>query len=682
MSQRFALPNTAIFAVLYLLAVLAGKLAVMDELDSSVIWPATAVAAVWMVVRNDSRGRWTDAALLFVLTVGGLAVTGTSLSVAAVHGLVALLEAVVFAVAAARWLPDVWAGDGEEGSRRPLAHLDDLWRLLLVATPSAFCGALLGTLGEELINGDRTVGNAAVWLVRDVVSVLLFSTVARRIAAPPRDERMMIEAAAVLLVSVGAYFYVFEVNDTLPIGFALIPVTVWAGLRLPTLLAIAHTMLFGTIAAVLTLHGTGPYAEVAGVTSRALIIQIYVGILALVSLTLAFSRDEREALIARMSVSEQEATEKAGLMTGIVNSMTEGLAILDQSGKLVLRNPAAGRLLGSTSTVAAGTALASDYGFFHPDGTPLTDAELPYQRALAGEDVQPMDVLIRNAAVPEGRIVRFNVSRLATHPGGPQHVVVVFHDVTADRRHRDELMSFAGVVAHDLLNPLTTIEGWAEVLETELAGYKPAERVSRIQRAAARMRTFLNGLLAYTAARDGKLMPTTINLQLLLTDIANSRYDHAESAGKPPPQFAFGQLDAVEGDPVLVRQLIECLIDYAIDNTVPGNPPQLSVASQAVTSGMIRIDILDAGIGIPEGQRPSVFSGFHRAEDPGRSGLELAICKRIVERHGGAIEAGANPYGNGTRMSFTLPVGRSAYARTLENEWNRQAVGMTSPQPR
>ncbi|BCJ45718.1 hypothetical protein GCM10010168_58620 [Actinoplanes ianthinogenes] len=674
MSLRM-LPSTVRFAALYLVAILAGQLTILGKPDAlPVIWPATAVAAVWLVNRNDSRWRWADAAVLGLLTALALAATGTAIGPALVHGGAAVLEALVFAVAASHWLPGVWGGPGG----RPLRTLTDLLRVLLVAVAGAVCGGVLGGLGERLITHDQSVTAIAIWVVRDVVSVLLFGAAARRLRDLPRGQETWMEAVIVYFLSAAAYFYVFSLNERLPIGFALLALTVWVGLRLPTVLAIVHTMAFGTAAAVFTLHGSGPYAMTGEPGTRALVVQLYIGVLALVGLALAFSRDERTALIERLQSSEHEATEKAELMTTIINSMTEGLAILDQAGRLVLRNPAAGRLLGSTNTVAGGAALGSDYGFFHPDGTPLADAELPYQRALAGEDVQPMDVLIRNAAVPEGRIVRFNVSRLAS-PSGLQHVVVVFHDVTADRRHRDELMSFAGVVAHDLLNPLTTIEGWAEVLETELAGYKPAERVSRIQRAAARMRTFLNGLLAYTAARDGKLMPTTINLQLLLTDIANSRYDQAESAGIHPPQFALGQLDAVEADPVLTRQLLENVIDYALEQTMPGVPPLISVAAQPAPNGMLRIDILDNGRGIPPGLRQAIFTNFHRGEGGSGSGLELAVCKRIVERHGGTIEATANPYGSGTRMSFTLPAGRSAYARTLESQWQHRpapAVGL------
>jgi signal transduction histidine kinase len=672
MRLPMAVPPVVGFAALHLIAVLAGAGTTMSDPGQPMLWPAAGIAAVWLVARRDSRWRLADAAGIGVLTFAGLMATGAAPDTALLEAVPTMAGAVVFAVAAGRWLPGVWSGpDGG----RPLTRLPELWRLLLCSALSSTAGALLHVLAELVITegGEISPTGTVIRLLRDVVGVLVFGVAVRHAGFLPRDgwaalrvigRARWLECAAVLAVSGAAYWYVFNNHGELPIGFTLIPLTVWSAIRMPTPLAIAHTAIFGCTAVLLTIAGDGPYAMVNDTGMRALLIQLYVGILASVGLALALTRDERDTLIQRLQVSEQEATDKATMMTTVVNSMTEGLAILDHTGRLVLRNPAAGRLLGTTSSVSGGVALGSDHGFFQPDGTPLTDAELPHVRALAGEEAAPMDVLVRNAAAPEGRVVRFNVARLALG-AGPYHVVVVFHDVTADRRHRDELMSFAGRVAHNLLNPLTTIEGWSEVLEQELAGYQPAERVQRIQRAAARMRTFLNGLLSYTAARDGKLMPTTVNLALLVGDIVNSRFDHAESTGAAPPYFEVGRLDPVDADPVLLRQLLENLIDNSLRMMAPGVGPYLAISCQPAPNGMLRIDILDNSVGIPPGKRHEIWTNFHREKGSDSNGLELAICKRIVERHGGTIDAVANPYGSGTRMSFTLPAGRSAYAKAL-----------------
>ena len=666
MRLPMAVPPVVGFAALYLIAVVAGAGTALDGVGEPMIWPAFGVAAIWVLTTRDSPWWWAELAAVPVLTVAGLLAAGVEAPHALAEGLSATAGALVFAVAGGRLLP----GDGGTKPANPL----DLWRLMLCAVLAALAAAAPRILGDALLVDDWTFAlvQTAALVVRDVVAVLVFGSATLLIADLFRGRRgglagfpaaRRIESAAVFAASAAAYWAVFS-QERLPIGFVLIPLTVWAALRMPSPLVVLHAAVFNCAALIYTLTGHGPYAAVDDSGLSMLLIQVYAGILASVGLALAFSRDERDTLIRRLQISEEEATDKATMMTTVVNSMTEGLAILDHTGRLVLRNPAAGRLLGAVHTVSGGVALGSDHGFFRPDGTPLTDAELPHVRALAGEEAAPMDILVRNAAVPEGRVVRFNVARLALGTG-PYHVVVVFHDVTADRRHRDELMSFAGRVAHNLLNPLTTIEGWAEVLEQELAGYQPAERVERIQRAAARMRTFLNGLLSYTAARDGKLMPTTVNLALLVGDIVNSRLDHAESIGAAPPYFEVGRLDPVEADPVLLRQLLENLIDHSLRMMAPGVGPYLAISCQPAPNGMLRIDILDNSVGIPPGKRHEVFTNFHREKGSAANGLELAICKRIVERHGGTIEATANPYATGTRMTFTLPAGRSAYARAL-----------------
>ncbi|PRX19792.1 phospho-acceptor domain-containing protein [Actinoplanes italicus] len=672
MRNSMGVPPAAGFAVLHLIAVLAGARTTLGDPGLPMIWPAAGVAVLWLVNRRESRWRWVDMVAIGVITFGGLAAAGAGIEVALLEIAPAMVGPMVFIVAAGRWLPGLWAGpDGG----RSLARLGELWRLLLCAALASVTGTLLHVVGELAAGADGGFSGlgTVTRLVRDTVAVVLFGVALRRIGHLHRNRwaelrglgrDRWLECSAIVAVSGVAYWYVFSSHEDLPVGFLLIPLTVWAALRMPTSVAIVHVVVFGFVALLYTIGGHGPYARVADIGTTALLIQLYVGIVGAVGFALALVRDERDSLIQRLKVSEQEATDRATMMTTVVDSMTEGLAILDHTGRLVLRNPAAGRLLGSASSVTGTVALGSDHGFFRPDGTPLTDAELPHVRALAGEDAAPMDVLVRNAAVPEGRVVRFNVARLALVTG-PYHVVVVFHDVTADRRHRDELMSFAGRVAHNLLNPLTTIEGWSEVLEQELAGYQPAERVERIQRASARMRTFLNGLLSYTAARDGKLMPTTVNLALLVGDIVNSRLDHAESTGAAPPYFEVGRLDPVDADPVLLRQLLENLIDNSLRMMAPGVGPYLAISCQPAPKRMVRIDILDNSVGIPPGKRHEIWTNFHRDKGSDSNGLELAICKRIVERHGGTIEAVANPHGTGNRMSFTLPAGRSAYARAL-----------------
>jgi signal transduction histidine kinase len=244
---------------------------------------------------------------------------------------------------------------------------------------------------------------------------------------------------------------------------------------------------------------------------------------------------------------------------------------------------------------------------------------------------------------------------------GTRSAVVLYHDVTAERRHRDQLATFAGAVAHDLQNPLTTVEGWTETAADLLDADEPAigkarDSLARVSRAAVRMRGLINDLLAYTAARDADLTPTRVELTGMVADIAAGRADAAAAAGLPEPRMEVGRLDPVDADAGAVRQLLENLIGNSIKYTAPGVTPHLEITSRR-RGGTVEVTIADNGIGIPAGQHEAIFGNFHRAHrDTGYAGtgLGLSICHRIVTRHGGYITAGDNA-GGGSRFSFTLP---------------------------
>jgi len=94
----------------------------------------------------------------------------------------------------------------------------------------------------------------------------------------------------------------------------------------------------------------------------------------------------------------------------------------------------------------------------------------------------------------------------------------------------------------------------------------------------------------------------------------------------------------------------------------PGRAARVDVTAAPAGPGWTRIEIADRGIGIPDEDKPDIFESFHRARTAAGyagTGLGLAICRRIVERHGGAIGVTDNP-GGGTRFHFTLPLAAAA----------------------
>ncbi|GGS86945.1 hypothetical protein GCM10010156_51880 [Planobispora rosea] len=672
-----ALRRTAGFALVFLIATFAGRMTVIEGSSLSLVWPSAGVAVLWFTAQRHERSQWLDAAVFAALTFTVNVLTGAPAELAVAFVVANLVQVWVFLRLFKLLCPDLWefAGWGR------FDRVQHVWRLLLAAAASTLCGTAIGPTASWILTGQWAWISTAVWLIRNTVSVVLIGAVGLRLgrffgsygdaASAFRAAWAMLrglgawrrlECAALIVTSALAYVVAFGINHDLPLAFPLLAVTVWAGLRFNTTFVVLHDLIVGAAGILFTLNGHGPFASIESAPVRAMVAQVFVGLVTLVGLTLALSRDEREALLRRLSAAEESASGQARLLTTIVDTMHDGLAVLDAEGRFLMRNPATQRLLGGVTSPTDRLAGSEHYGLFHPDGRPLRDDEMPHLKALAGHEVSGMDVVVRNPGVPEGRTLSVSAIPMPSPEGG---VVMVLHDVTAERRHRDELTAFAGVVAHDLRNPLTTIEGWADVLAETVEEQPGAEGpggvkdvIARIKRASARMRHLIQDLLTYTTARDAAVRPATVDLAGVVRDIVSARADlPAHLSGAHPPRFHLGDLPEVRADPALLRQLMDNLIGNAVKYVAPGSTPEVTVTSGPAGRGWVRVEVADRGIGIPPGQHEAIFENFHRAHVKAGyvgSGLGLAICKRIVERHGGTIGVEDNP-GGGSRFFFTIP---------------------------
>jgi signal transduction histidine kinase len=228
-------------------------------------------------------------------------------------------------------------------------------------------------------------------------------------------------------------------------------------------------------------------------------------------------------------------------------------------------------------------------------------------------------------------------------------------------RSVEELRTFARDVSHDLKAPLAGILGYAQLLEhLEFDHPRPAgydEFVSEVNRSADRMRRLIDDVLTYSTALDTRLRLAPIDLSAMVDDMT------VDVIGlvRPAPLITRDTLPAVHGDHGMVRRLFENLLGNAIKYVPLGEIARVHVSARALDDDMVRIEITDHGIGIQDGQHEAIFQELHRAHPeayPG-NGLGLPICRRIVQRMGGAI--GADPqFRGGARIWFTLPPARRA----------------------
>jgi signal transduction histidine kinase len=423
-----------------------------------------------------------------------------------------------------------------------------------------------------------------------------------------------------------------------------------------------------------------------GETGLAVGVAVAGGLLSLLAAGLVYalatsrSRARAEVLSATRHLAESEARarQQAGLLESIMESISDGVGVVDERGEFILHNPASREMLGLGEDRGGAENWQAHYGIFSPDGvTPFPTEELPLVRALAGESVEQVEMVIRNAGRPEG--IAISVSGRPLRSNGVQPgAVAVFHDITlrkadearlaatvAELQEREkDLQAFAGVAAHDLKAPLAAVSGFAEILDDYLeAGVTDAEKLrrplSRVRGGVDRMRRLIDDLLTYATARDGQLSVVPVDLQGLVGEVIAERTAHLRAGTTPFPEIYTGRLPTVLADPAMMRQLLDNLVGNALAYTVPGQPARIDIAAhgRAGDGDLVHVVIADRGVGIPPAERERVFDSFHRGAGHGGqsgTGLGLAICQRIVHRHGGTIGVAENP-GGGTRMWFTLP---------------------------
>lgn len=663
--------DLAAFATLFVAAALVGRIALVDDRHLALVWPASGVAVAWLAVTGWHRWLVADAATLFGCAAAVYLFTGVQASLAVGFAVGTVVQVLVLGTLLSQWVPAMWGfGDdpppGVQGVR-------DLGYLMAAVFLSAAVASLAGPSTIVFV-ADGSWVSLTSWVVRSCVGVLaifpLSLLVRNTIRSSPRGPVVLgrggvIESIALTVTTAVALWLVFFVNDALPVPFLMLATCVWAGTRFSSWVSDIHAIALAAGVTVATALDHGPFTTIDDVGVRILVVQAYLAVVVALNLTLSVARRELLLVNRRLAESESASKEQAVLLRTIVDTMADGVSVLDANGRLVLRNEAASLLVGDPRLDAEGRFVSGDSIIRYTDGTPTSDRDDLFERALSGEPVEGVDLFVRTPT-SDGRILEVTARPLPDTD--PPLVVAVFHDVTSDRRERDELASFAGVVAHDLLNPLTVVEGWSEaMLEAARGGTvvppdRQAAQLERIARAAQRMQHLISDLLAYTTSRDLKINPVPVDLAAMVADIARARTDAARVGGGVSPTIRIDPgLPSVLAEPVLLRQAIDNLVGNAIKYVAPGVVPQVCVSGAVVADGarpMVRIEVSDNGIGIPVEQQERVFDTFHRAHADGGyrgTGLGLSIVKRIAERHRGNAWAATNPATGGTTMTVTFP---------------------------
>jgi signal transduction histidine kinase len=220
-------------------------------------------------------------------------------------------------------------------------------------------------------------------------------------------------------------------------------------------------------------------------------------------------------------------------------------------------------------------------------------------------------------------------------------------------RSNAELETFASVVAHDLRSPLLTISGYCHLLQEEFEGQFPSEAAEYLEQilcGAMRMDRLIHDLLEYSRAACSQRPLEPVDMQSVVVQV---RANLEASIQAEEAQIEVDPLPTVIGNQTQLVQLLQNLLDNAIKFRCQ-QPPQVRVTVSR-NGGCWQFAVQDNGIGIAQEHFECIFQTFqrlHGQEYPG-TGIGLALCKKIVERHGGRIWLDS-VVGQGTTFHFTL----------------------------
>jgi PAS domain S-box-containing protein len=228
-------------------------------------------------------------------------------------------------------------------------------------------------------------------------------------------------------------------------------------------------------------------------------------------------------------------------------------------------------------------------------------------------------------------------------------------------RSNEDLQQFAHVASHDLKEPLRKIKIYSGRIRDEFMGAIPSkamQHLEKIEGAANRMFAMVEGVLQYSSLNSSLQQPEWVDLNDILGSIESDLEISIQMSGA---NVRYGRLPSIEGAPILVYQLLYNLLNNSLKFRDTGRLPVIRISAEMEEKEgipYVKLVIEDNGIGFEQEYADKIFNSFSRLNPKDRyegTGLGLALCKKIVERHHGSIEALGFP-GVGSRFTIYLPV--------------------------
>ncbi len=412
-----------------------------------------------------------------------------------------------------------------------------------------------------------------------------------------------------------------------------------------------------------------------GRSSTAVVVMATV--LSAVILTLATLLILRDIAVRRRA--EEALAREHNLLRGVMDAMPEQVFVTDRDGCFIIDNISHRKFVGAK--------LARDIeGRTPADFFPRAVAdEMQEDDHAVIETGQPVlnqeDLVVRG----DGSVVWIATTKvpLTDVEGRCIGMVGVSSDISERkeaeerlrlaaeqlRRSNLELQEFASVASHDLQEPLRKIQAFGDRLKIKCAdalGENGRDYLDRMQDAARRMQILLHDLLTLSRITSKAQPFERIDLRKVVNDVVSDLEVRIEQSGAA---VEIGSLPVIDADAAQMRQLLQNLISNALKFQPPGTRPEVIISAKLLDNAeslpgampgeeICQLMVRDNGIGFDERYLDRIFQVFqrlHSRSDYEGTGIGLAVCRKIVERHGGQISA-KSADGDGATFIVTLPV--------------------------
>jgi PAS domain S-box-containing protein len=391
--------------------------------------------------------------------------------------------------------------------------------------------------------------------------------------------------------------------------------------------------------------------------------------LVLITFDITEDRYRTEALLEGKRVAEAALVRDRALL----NSIGEGLVVIDENGEIADTNPSAARLLGYQPEELIGRWFPTVMHALDDNGNEIHPLDRPALRALSsGEAISEVVRYRRKDGSYFPVAVTISPVVIDDRPVG---AVEVFRDLTRERELEQAKEEFVSLASHQLRTPATGVKAYISMLLDGYAGdLRPRQRafLQKVYDSNERQLQIVNDMLNVARLDAGRIVPEMVvtNLRGLIEDIV----DEQRPTIRDRQQTLILESDktAVEAvlDAKLIRMALENLVSNASKYTLAGGA--ITVAMRQTATNAIVV-VRDTGIGIAKDDLPKLFRRFSRIDNPlstqrGGTGLGLYLAQHIVLLHQGRMMVDSVP-GKGTVFTVELPLGappRSVLGRTAK----------------